>query len=75
MDGSTRVYRNDGGDTFTDAEAGLEGVMAGRARWGDYDGDGDLDFVLIGQNDLGQPTVNFFINRNFLEPIPETGGR
>jgi uncharacterized repeat protein (TIGR01451 family) len=41
----TRVYRNDGEDTFTDIYAGLPG-LPGSAAWGDYDNDGDLDILL-----------------------------
>ena len=44
----SRIYRNDGGGVFTDIAAGLPGVGAGSASWGDYDNDGDLDLVLTG---------------------------
>jgi len=43
----TRVYRNDGG-SLVDIGAGLPGVHLGKAAWGDYDGDGDLDIALTG---------------------------
>ena len=36
----SRIYRNDGGGVFTDVAAGLPGVTAGSASWGDYDNDG-----------------------------------
>ncbi len=42
------IYRNDGGGVFTDIGAGLPGVSASAAAWGDYDNDGDLDIVLSG---------------------------
>lgn len=48
-----RVYRNDGGGVFTDVAAGLTGVHAGRAAWGDYDADGDLDILLAGRSSAG----------------------
>ena len=53
QDPVSRIYRNDGGApsggwTFTDIGAGLIGVNAGSAAWGDYDNDGDLDILLTG---------------------------
>ncbi len=55
---ATRIYRNDGGGTFTDISAGLVGLSRGEAAWVDIDNDGDLDLAVCGVNDLlveGQP--------------------
>jgi hypothetical protein len=49
--GFTRVYRNDAG-TFTDTGAAVPPVMQGVARWGDWDGDGLLDLVVAGYDEL-----------------------
>lgn len=43
------LYRNDEG-TFVDVEAGLPGLANSHAEWGDVDGDGDLDLLMIGGN-------------------------
>jgi len=45
-----RIYENRGADTFVDASANLPGVMSGSAEWGDFDNDGDLDVVVVGDN-------------------------
>src|SRR5262245_38515778 len=44
----SRIYRNQGGGSFVDIGAGLQGVYFGSVAWGDYDGDGDLDILLTG---------------------------
>jgi VCBS repeat-containing protein len=41
----TQLYLNDGG-TFANVGAGLPGSEHGAVAWGDYDNDGDLDFLL-----------------------------
>jgi len=46
----TKIYRNDGSGTFTDISAALIGVRGGSATWGDYDNDGDLDILLVGES-------------------------
>jgi hypothetical protein len=45
----SKIYRNDGGITYTDINAGLTGVMNGCVVWGDYDNDGDLDILMCGR--------------------------
>jgi len=46
----SKIYRNDGNNTFVDLNAGLRGVSFGSAEWGDYDNDGDLDVLLMGNS-------------------------
>jgi uncharacterized membrane protein YeaQ/YmgE (transglycosylase-associated protein family) len=57
----SKVYRNNGGDAFTDIGAVLTGVNFGSVAWGDYDSDGDLDILLTG---LGDTAVVTTIYRN-----------
>jgi hypothetical protein len=49
----SKIYRNDSG-AFTDIAAGLAGVSSSSSAWGDYDGDGDLDILLMGQGSSGR---------------------
>ncbi len=44
----TRIFRNDGTDSFTEINAGLLNLAEGSVAWGDYDNDGDLDVLLTG---------------------------
>jgi len=44
----TRIYRNNGNQTFTNALPGLPGVELSSVDWGDYDNDGRLDFIVSG---------------------------
>ncbi|MCZ6803139.1 MAG: FG-GAP-like repeat-containing protein [Proteobacteria bacterium] len=54
----SKIYRNDGEDTFTDILAAL--ISGGdAAAWGDYDNDGDLDILLTGYvGDVGAENVS-----------------
>jgi hypothetical protein len=48
VEGHSTVYRNDGGDMFTDIHPEIDGAFHGAAHWGDYDNDGLLDIMLSG---------------------------
>jgi len=45
---TTKIYHNNGDDTFTDIGANLLGVIGGGAVWGDYNNDGQLDVLVAG---------------------------
>ena len=60
MQDMTVIYRNDGGDTFVDAQVGLPGLI-GAIAWGDYNTDGYLDLVSVGKTALGNtPASNVY---------------
>ncbi|MEZ4860815.1 MAG: FG-GAP-like repeat-containing protein [Caldilineaceae bacterium] len=48
--GVSRLYRNDGGH-FTDLALSLPSLYDSAVAWGDYDSDGDPDFLLLGTSD------------------------
>jgi hypothetical protein len=66
--GVSQVWRNTG-NGFTNISAGLPGVFAGSAIWGDYDNDGRLDILLNGYHfspicQIWRNTGSGFININ-----------
>jgi hypothetical protein len=52
VEGIARVYRNEGGGALTDVRADIVQVTFGKAIWGDYDTDGDLDIILSGAESI-----------------------
>ena len=55
-----KLYRNDGG-AFADVETDLEAVAGSDIDWGDYDGDGDLDLLLV-KNDRSGGAARVYRN-------------
>jgi hypothetical protein len=47
------IFRNDGNDVFTEITEQLVPIRTGDAKWGDYDGDGDLDIAICGTDTSG----------------------
>ena len=73
----TRLYHNNGNQTFSLVPTTLPGVYVGEVAWGDYDNDGDLDILLTGAGMSGNVSAVFrnngqggFANINAgLEPL------
>jgi len=49
----TKIYQNNGDETFSDVNTGLPDVCFGGSAWGDYDNDGDLDVLVTGFDVFG----------------------
>ena len=64
----TQIWRNTG-NGFTNINAGLPGVWAGSAAWGDYDNDGRLDILLTGATD-GFSVTNSYLGSDFVSAFP-----
>ncbi len=58
----SRIYRNDGGGTFTDIGASLTGLSNGDAAWADYDNDGMLDLLISGTSASATPQTILYHN-------------
>jgi hypothetical protein len=46
----TKIYKNNGNNSFTDINAFIRGVIGGSIAWGDYDNDGDSDLLMSGKS-------------------------
>ncbi|MEJ2636552.1 MAG: FG-GAP-like repeat-containing protein [Calditrichia bacterium] len=49
---------------FADIHADIQGMFMGTVEWGDYDNDGDLDFVMAGRDSVNPVHPNAKIYRN-----------
>ncbi len=57
----TKLYRNTG-DSFVDSEIAFDSVAYGDGVFTDYDKDGDLDLILIGNNNQMQYIIHQYRN-------------
>jgi len=65
---SAWILRNQGGRFVQEMKLG--GLAFGDLAVGDYNADGDLDFVIVGANADGMTFTNFFMNRTLPEVLP-----
>ncbi|PSQ83104.1 MAG: hypothetical protein BRD30_13315, partial [Bacteroidetes bacterium QH_2_63_10] len=57
------LYENDGDGNFSEPSTDIDGVQSGTdAAFGDVDDDGDLDLVVIGNDDNLDPTATLYLN-------------
>lgn len=68
------LYQNNGDLTFTETTSGFEQYQRANFDIGDYDMDGDLDIIMIGQNSSFVDNTSLYINNastaNTLPSIP-----
>jgi len=62
--GVTRLYRNDGGGSFTEVSTGLPNLGYAFVAWGDYDNDGYPDILLTGSSNSVPFSYLYHNNRN-----------
>jgi hypothetical protein len=48
----SKIFRNEGSNTFAEQTISLTPVRYSSSEWGDYDADGDLDILLTGDSDV-----------------------
>jgi predicted nucleotidyltransferase len=67
----SKIYKNNGNNTFTEQTGiSLIGVSGSSVAWGDYDNDGDLDFLLTGHSSSTQISKIFKNEENITNTCP-----
>lgn len=74
----TKVYSNEGNNKFVDLKIPLTPVYMGSATWKDFDGDDDLDILVIGETYnsrcvgklyRNEGNLNFVETNNYILPV------
>jgi predicted nucleotidyltransferase len=58
--GVAKIYRNTGSGFAEDNQINLAKVTGSSAAWGDYDNDGELEILLTGADENGQPVTKIY---------------
>ena len=72
----TRLYKNNGDGTFTQVPHSFPHLRLCAVAWLDYDNDGNLDVIMLGRNQEGEPFTGLFRNQGagsnfiFVEELP-----
>lgn len=66
---SSKLFRNEGDDTFIDTEQEFQIMTSSRSSWGDYDNDGDMDILLTGDTGGGMKLFCYVNNHSQFEEI------
>ena len=69
----TELFRNDKGN-FNRVDLGLVNLKLSDIAWGDYDNDGDLDFVMNGETQQGKVQTQLYNNQNNQYFVPAFPG-
>jgi len=59
----TKIWRNEGDNTFTELDLGFPQLWYGDMEWGDADNDGDLDLILSGTQETNGE-IHLLLNDN-----------
>ncbi len=59
---SVKLYRNEGGDSFSEISTPFVQIAFGDAAWADFDNDGDFDVVISGAGKSGEFVTTLYRN-------------
>lgn len=70
---SSKLFSNEGNDTFVDTEQEFYMMTSSRTSWGDFDNDGDMDILLTGDTGGGMKLFCYVNNNSQFEEIELPG--